>query len=214
MVPWAGRVRRGRFMFAGAEIELPLRMPPHAIHGTVLDRAWTVTDANQRHVELRIDLGPDWPWLGHVEQTIGLDRDGLRCHLALHSDGDTFPGQVGWHPWFADGDGAPSLVFAAQAMYPRDDDYITVDEMVPPTAHPWDDCFVGVTEAPRLRYADGVQLTLMSDCDHWVVYEPGHAVCVEPQSGPPDGFTLRPEIVSPKMRLSRTFTIGWERPEN
>ncbi len=34
MVPWAGRVRDGRFRFDGVEYHLPLGMPPHAIHGT------------------------------------------------------------------------------------------------------------------------------------------------------------------------------------
>ena len=34
MVPWAGRVRRGRFVFADGTYQLPINMAPHAIHGT------------------------------------------------------------------------------------------------------------------------------------------------------------------------------------
>ncbi len=34
MIPWAGRVRHGRFTLDGDEVRLPLGLPPHAIHGT------------------------------------------------------------------------------------------------------------------------------------------------------------------------------------
>ena len=49
-----------------------------------------------------------------------------------------------------------------------------------------------------------------SSCDHWVVYDqPEHATCVEPQSGPPDGFTLCPEVLAPGETLRHTMTIAW-----
>jgi len=33
MVPWAGRIRHGRFRFDGEEYELPINFGAHAIHG-------------------------------------------------------------------------------------------------------------------------------------------------------------------------------------
>ncbi|MGH8027906.1 MAG: aldose epimerase, partial [Pseudoxanthomonas sp.] len=33
MVPWAGRIRDGRFNFEGADYQLPLNLGGHAIHG-------------------------------------------------------------------------------------------------------------------------------------------------------------------------------------
>jgi aldose 1-epimerase len=213
MVPWAGRVRRGRFAHGGQDVQLPLRLPPHAIHGTVFESAWQVVDQSVASATLRTHLGGDWPWPGEATHALQLDATqargvGLRCRLEVRSLGPAFPAQVGWHPWFADGGRPPHLTFAAQAMYRRDADGIAIAEMVRPAAHPWDDCFVGVTEPPRLRYADGLTLVLRSDCDHWVVYEPDHAVCVEPQSGPPDGFTLAPVLVSAAQPLSRSLTIA------
>ncbi len=73
MAPWAGRIRDGRFTFRGRDVQLPLTMPPHAIHGTVFDRPWQVTGP----ASLAIDLGPDWPFPGRLTQTFELADDRL-----------------------------------------------------------------------------------------------------------------------------------------
>lgn len=212
MVPWAGRVRRGSFRFDQRRYQLPLRLPPHAIHGTVVDHVWAVDHATTTSVQMHTDLGPHWPWAGTVTQSIEVEdtADGgcLRSRLEVAGEGE-FPAQVGWHPWFTDNNRPPRLSFAAHAMYRRDSAGIPTGEMVSPGAHPWDDCFVGVVDPPTLIFSDGLQLSVWSDCDHWVVYEPDHAVCVEPQSGPPDGFTLQPHTVTPGSPLSRTMLITW-----
>ncbi|NBY57672.1 MAG: aldose epimerase, partial [Actinobacteria bacterium] len=55
---------------------------------------------------------------------------------------------------------------------------------------------------------DGTRIVVDSDCDHWVIYDmPTHALCVEPQSGPPDGFTLLPQLVTATQPLRRTMTL-------
>lgn len=214
MVPWAGRVRNGRFRFAGHQHQLPINLPPHAIHGTVCAATWTIEQASAHEVLLSTGLGSDWPWEGRVTQRITLEGNGrtegaLRCWMSVESLGDPFPAQVGWHPWFTDNGEPPQLNFAAQAMYVRDRSGVPTGETTFPGAHPWDDCFAGVVDAPRLRYRDGLEIQLSSDCNHWVVYEPGHAVCVEPQSGPPDGFTLQPHVVETGHPLSRTFVVAF-----
>ena len=58
MVPWAGRVGRGRFVWRDRKVELPLNLPPHALHGTVYDSTWTQCESNH----YRANLGPHWPW--------------------------------------------------------------------------------------------------------------------------------------------------------
>lgn len=214
MVPWAGRMRNGRFRHGGIEHQLPTNLSPHAIHGTVADATWTVDHARPHEVRMSTPLGPTWPWTGRAIQVITLEGNGrnegaLRCWLSIESEGDCFPAQVGWHPWFSDNGTPPRLRFAAQAMYVRDRDGIPSGDTAFPGPHPWDDCFAGVIDSPRLHYSDGVELELSSDCDHWVVYEPDNAVCVEPQSGPPNGFTLQPQTVEPGRPLSRTFVISF-----
>src|SRR5438270_2243910 len=66
MAPYAGRIRNGRFRYAGREHRLPLNMPPHAIHGTVYDRPWKVEHAEATDAVLVTDLGDPWPWPGRV----------------------------------------------------------------------------------------------------------------------------------------------------
>jgi hypothetical protein len=68
MAPYAGRIRDGRFEFRGRQHELPLLMPPHAIHGTVLDRPWRVVD----HRAITTELGPSWPFGGRAVQQFEL----------------------------------------------------------------------------------------------------------------------------------------------
>ncbi len=77
MVPWAGRVRRGQFRFAGQDHSLPITLGPHAIHGTTYDRPWAVEPDGS----LVIDLGPSWPFGGHARQRFALTDSALVCTL-------------------------------------------------------------------------------------------------------------------------------------
>jgi hypothetical protein len=43
-----------------------------------------------------------------------------------------------------------------------------------------------------------------------VFTEPEHAMCVEPQSGPPDALTIEPRIVTPEEPLVVHTTWRWE----
>ena len=52
-------------------------------------------------------------------------------------------------------------------------------------------------------------MTIDSDCSHWVVYdETSHAICVEPQSGPPNDFNLEQFIVEPSKPLKRFMRLS------
>ncbi len=204
MVPWAGRVRRGRFWHQGRSYSLPIDLAPHAIHGTGYTASWTVVD----DATVTVGLGPAWPFEGHAVQRFALSDGTFTCTLEVHAHDEVFPAQVGWHPWFAR---PVSLTVQAGAKYCRDADGIPDGSLErPPGPRPWDDCLTGLTDGPRLRWDDGVALEVRSDCDHWVVYdEPAHALCVEPQSGPPDGLTLAPYLVEPGRPLVRTMTWQW-----
>lgn len=209
MAPWAGRVRRGIFSYSGREHRLPLRMPPHAIHGTTLDRSWQ----DDGDGALSIDLGRDWPFPGRATQRFGLDDGGVDLELAVHAEDRPFPASLGFHPWFARalGRGGPlELEFEARAMYARDDEGISTGELVPPPARPWDDCFTGVRAPPLLRWPGALALRLESDTDHWVVYdEPAEAICVEPMTGPPDALNIAPRLVEPGCPLVLRARFAW-----
>ncbi len=216
MVPWAGRIRYGRFAFDGRDYQLPLGLPPHAIHGIVFDRPWRVDDATT----LSVDLGPPWPFAGRVVQRVTLEPGRLVLTLELHA-AERMPATLGWHPWFRrrlDPDsavphGEPAeavLRLDAGSMYVRDADGIPTGALVAPRPGPWDDCFTDLRAAPTLRWPGLLELELRSDASDWVVYtEPAHAICVEPQTGPPDALNLRPLVVEPGRPLEATMEWRW-----
>jgi aldose 1-epimerase len=210
MAPYAGRVRDGRFTFAGVTHGLPLTMPPHAIHGTVLDRRWHVVGENT----ISAELGPDWPFAGGVVQRFELASDHLAFRLELLAD-EPMPASIGWHPWFARQlPGVPAAVeldLDAGAMYVRDAAGIaTTRQVSPPPTGPWDDCFTDLRRSPVLRWPGFLELTIDSDCPDWVVYTaPDDTVCVEPQTAPPDSINTDPTVVHPGRPLVAEMTWRW-----
>lgn len=219
MVPFAGRVRHGRFSFRGQDYRLPIAMPPHAIHGTVLERAWTPLDDRT----IATELGPQWPFAGRAVQHFELTEGRFTSRLELHAD-EPMPASMGWHPWFrrrprpVDGwaaigtdPGALELEIDAGAMYRRDSTGMPTGELVaPPPPGPWDDCFTGLRRSPRLRWPGFLELTIQSECPAWVVYtEPLEALCVEPQTAPPDALNADPAIVEPGRPLVAEMTWSW-----
>ena len=65
---------------------------------------------------------------------------------------------------------------------------------------------------PLLRWPGFLELTIESDCPDWVVYtEPRDAMCVEPQTAPPDALNGEPAIVEPGRPLVAEMTWRWRR---
>jgi aldose 1-epimerase len=209
MAPWAGRLRDGRFSFSGRDYEVPRNLPPHAIHGVVFDRPWRRVDERT----LAIDLDARWPFPGRVLQRFDLRPDGLDATLELYADAP-MPGIVGWHPWFrrrlADGDADVRLELEARSMLVRDSSGIATAERASPGPGPFDDAFTELVAPPVLEWPGRLRLELTSSCAWWVVFtERANAVCIEPQSGPPDGPNLAPEAVDPGRPLIHTMHWRW-----
>ena len=211
MAPYAGRVRDAAFPFDGVVRRLPVTLPPHAIHGTVLDRRWQAVDGTT----IAIDLGPDWPFAGEVVQRFALTADSLTCRLELHA-GEAMPASMGWHPWFVRRipglAGELELDLEAGAMYVRDAAGIATAELIPPPPGPWDDAFVDLLRPPVLRWPGFLEMTVESDCPVWVIYTaPTDALCIEPQTAPPDALNADPTIVEPGRPLTAEMTWRWRR---
>jgi aldose 1-epimerase len=214
MAPWTGRIRRGRFTFDGVEYQMPINDPPHAIHGTVRDHPWVVDEQDPTHAVLSQALTDPWPFGGHAVMRFELAPDALNLTFEVHAGDRAMPAECGWHPWWRRNAGRGEgleVELRASAMYRRDDDYIPTGELVDITPPPWDDCFTQLGEpAAVLHWPGAASVEITTDCSCLVVFtEPELAICVEPESGPPDQFNLDPRVVHPGDPLVARATWRW-----
>ena len=209
MVPWAGRVRDGRFEFDGQEYQLELDLPPHAIHGVGYRGEWKATGPGALH----LDLEGLWPFGGWVEQRVDLTGQSLALSMSMRAT-RRMPIIVGWHPCFRrqlSRGGQAELSFNGGYMWQRDDVGIPTGERVPIPPSPWDDCFGGVAEPPVVRWPGFGSIWLESNMTSWVVYdERPDLVCVEPQSDAPDAFNREPKILEAGETLDVWMRISWD----
>ncbi len=211
MVPWAGRIRDGLFNHGGITHQMPCNAPPHAIHGTGFTSEWSVLDDST----IALDLATPWPFGGRVTQQFALSDSELVITMALTAAVEV-PAMLGWHPWFAryltadEETVEAELSFGPGLMYELDDVAIPTGELVTPPPGPWDNCFTSLQQSPTIRWPGLLEMSLESSCSHWVVYtEPEHALCVEPQSGPPDEFNRKPMIIEAGQGYEAWFRLSW-----
>ena len=208
MLPWAGRLRHGKFDFRGHRYQLPLDLGAHATHGVGFALPWQVEEHTPTRAVLALQLPEDtrWPFGGSARHSIEVSERRLRLRLTLRASAQAMPAMLGWHPWFLKPD---ALDFRPDHYYPRDAEGIAHLPLREPPPGPWDDCFHN--REPVLLRRGGKSLRLISDCKHWVIYdEPVHATCIEPQSGPPDAFNLGlARILEPGDMLSTEFLWEW-----
>ena len=209
MAPWTGRVRNGRFTFAGRGYALPLRHEAHAIHGTVYYRPWRVVDDQT----LTTDLGEDWPFAGFVRQHYRLSSGRLDLRIEVHATAEPMPASCGWHPWFLrrlSTGGEARIEFDAGFMLTRDAENIPGEPKVPPRPGPWDDAFGDVRWPATIRWSNGIELRLTSACRYAVVYdEQVDGICIEPTTAPPNALNAGATIVTPGAPLVAECTWEW-----
>lgn len=215
MVPWAGRLRGGSFTFDGISYNVPANMDAHAIHGTCFDAPWEHLSGSDDWAMIGRRLDSVWPFGGSVTQLIHLGPDSLTQTMTLVAGDRDMPAVIGWHPWFrrrlARGSALELVVDMKHArQWLRDDDYIPSGKSAAPGPRPWDDCFDGVSGA-RLQWPGALRIDMVHDCENTVIFDPPHAICVEPQSGRPDEFNLDPDAcrLAAGDVLERTVTWRW-----
>lgn len=217
LAPWVGRVRHGRFSYAGRVVRLPINSPPHALHGLVADREWTVHGQGS----LAVEITDSWPWPCRVVQSVVLSDQRIDFGLEVHAE-VPMPVDIGWHPWFnrqlVDEAGVASapveLVVQPGRMYLNGSDGLPSGQLGPPVPRPWDYCFVELAGPPVVRWGDLLEVSVHSDCSHWVFYDQEQqGICVEPWTGPPNSLNLpNRTIVTADQPLRATMTWTWRRP--
>ncbi|MFJ8507660.1 aldose 1-epimerase [Streptomyces avermitilis] len=213
MVPWCGRIRDGKFRNGATLHQMPLNSPPHAIHGTARDGAWRVARSDKNEAVLTYDLVEPWPYPGRVTQVAALTEDSLTLTMSVETYESSFPAQIGWHPWFNRnlGQDDARVDFTPAWQEERGADHLPTGNRIAPLPGPWDDCF-GMPDGVHvtLSWPGQLELTVASREEWVVVYdEQPEAVCVEPQTGPPDGLNTRPRLVTPIEPLEATTTWTW-----
>ncbi|MFI9809616.1 aldose 1-epimerase [Streptomyces sp. NPDC052301] len=215
MVPWCGRIREGRFLDGGTVRRMPLNSPPHAIHGTARDGAWRVARSSESEAVITYDLVDPWPHRGRVTHVVTLTEDSLTLTMSVEAWDDSFPAQIGWHPWFNRNLGGQDATvdFTPAWQEERGADHLPTGNRIDPKPGPWDDCF-GMPDGVDVTLTWPEQLELkVTSREEWVVVydEQAEAVCVEPQTGPPNGLNTLPRLVTPLEPLEATTTWTWRR---
>ncbi|GAQ56535.1 aldose epimerase family protein [Streptomyces acidiscabies] len=215
MVPWCGRIRDGRFRNGGTTHQMPLNAPPNAIHGTARGSAWNVARVAPDEAVLTYDLVAPWPYPGRITQVFALTEETLTLTMAVETYDDSFPAQIGWHPWFNRNLGGTDvhLAFDPAWQEERGDDHLPTGNRIERKPGPWDDCF-GMPDGVDVTLTWPGQLELkVASREQWVVVydEQEPAVCVEPQTGPPNGLNTHPRLVTPVDPLEASTTWTWRR---
>lgn len=206
MVPWAGRINKGLIKDAsGTQFHLPTHWdPPHAEHGFGFVSSWEYLSPNSSRLKLPSPYGS-----AYAEQTFEVSSNSLTWSLNYFANGSTIPAWVGLHPWLPKKiHPGPEceLIFAPKKMLHRGKDGIPTNNLVDVPPRPWDDAFTGVSNSPILRWGNVAQLEIASSVPWWVIYdEDPLAICIEPQTAPPDAVNLG---ISGAHSVSATFTFS------
>jgi aldose 1-epimerase len=104
LVPFANRIRGGRFTFRGREIVLRPNMAGDRspLHGQGWLSAWRVDEAGRSTAALsfRHSAG-EWPWDYEARQNFAIDEGGLSLTLTCrNTSADPMPCGLGFHPYF------------------------------------------------------------------------------------------------------------------
>ena len=216
MAPWPNRLRYGILRAGGAEYQMPINRPPHAIHGFVRDREWEVVKATGSAARLSVALDDPWPFAGTVKYNISLDGPSLVQSLTIEAPegGQPFPAGFGWHPWFRRdlGTGSPRVQVAGQrTVWEVDEEFSATGrqldvEQVPdlrkglvPELGQVDQCMRIEPGSPTVvQWPNAITLEINSSTEmgQLQVYAPEESVCVEPESCTVNAFRLAQEDIA------------------
>jgi aldose 1-epimerase len=217
LIPYAGRVKRGRYTFEGRRYALPTAAEGHAIHGFAKDVDWRVVEEGRGSVKLRcLAHGQGYP--GRLEVTIAYmvgQRD-LSTDCAVKNTGENdCPLVVGFHPFVLARDWHLSTGGRA-FRYELKDRYFPTGRRAPfsfADADPrqsYDDCF---RVAGELRIeSEGRSFVIARRGMPYIVmyngkYAEGRSVAIEPYTGLPDAFNNG--IGLKTLAPGETFTCGY-----
>ena len=205
MAPWVNRIRGGRFVWRGREIDLTAGPAgsPQGLHGIAWRLPWVVRSQSAREAALELVWtgGAGWPFAFSLIRRFELSPDALMIEAVLTNIGAApMPFALGFHPyfpaagavvhaathggWITDADGIPATI-ALEEVASRMRAGLTI-------AHEdLDTCFFGWNGAARIAWpSHDLEIMARPVVDCLQVYTPAGAdfFCLEPQSAMPDAL--------------------------
>jgi len=205
MVPWAGRLGRGRIPTNEDEVRLEPNLPPSAIHGLGFDKSWEIVERSKTAVTMVCGLrGLGWPFGGRARQTLRLGAKGLELALEVGGYTRAGPAGLGWHPWFTRPSTADAeLCVDASEVLVVDADLVPTGEVrkVSPTEdlrscpplgdRRLDHVYVRAKSPAIVRWPDlELRIEYDTSMETVVVHTPPEGFCVEPQTMWPNAPVL------------------------
>lgn len=191
MAPWAGRIRENHLQLRGDTRTFPVNFAPWAIHGLVLSREFTVIESSAAHAALECELGEPWPVRGIVRCNWTLADDFLDTDIIM-TTGEACPAVIGWHPWFVRTLAGIPAQWSTNGteMLVRGDDGLPTGERCDfdPAGGPLDDALLGGRSA-SISWPSLLSIRIENSHPYFVIYDASaDHVCIEPQTGPPNGL--------------------------
>lgn len=110
LIPFPGRVRSGRYVFAGEtfQMEISDKEGPNAIHGFLRHLVWEIVAQNAETITFAVllDAGANagYPFALRTTVTYTVLPDGMTCAFTIENTGDrAAPVAAGFHPYFTVG---------------------------------------------------------------------------------------------------------------
>ncbi|MDG6899995.1 MAG: aldose 1-epimerase [Nitrososphaerota archaeon] len=197
LLPYAGRVRYGRYSFEGRMFQLPTGKDGHAIHGFAKDIIWDSHARQRGSVVMEASLrrkGYPGALEASITYSVGEKTFSTDCKVRNVGE-DAAPLVVGFHPYFIAEEwsiGSSSRILHYQLA----DGYFPTGKRVACSLEnagrsEWDDCF---STAGHIKLSTGGrELTLRRrNMPYFILYNGKYAgwssVAVEPYSGLPDAY--------------------------
>ncbi|MGH6951826.1 MAG: aldose 1-epimerase [Vitreimonas sp.] len=230
MAPYANRIARGRFSFAGRDVRLASNFgaDAHPLHGSAWLAPWQCEESDRvRAVLARRFERSDWPWRFSCRQEIGLDAGGALLVLAVRNDDEApMPLSFGHHPFFLRPPGAV-LRARVEGVWRSDAELLPVRydtaidlpglaEGTPLDAAPFvDNCHAGWDGEATLSRAElSVRLTASPEFSFLHLYIPRGQTffCAEPVSAVPNAMNMSdPAALGLRVLAPGESASGWMR---
>jgi aldose 1-epimerase len=191
LLPFANRIKGGKYTWNGKEYSLPVNAEGNAIHGLVMDKIWKIVKSNDTSVSLSLSLDSEgYPTSLEVNTLYEIDFGSILVRLQINNIGNSnAPLTVGFHPYF--------IVKGLWNLTPNKGkkcvsiNKIPTGEMIEEEVDgtkQYDDCFYMPVEELVLSSEYSEVKINKKNLDYVQIYTTQNAVAVEPMSGAPDAY--------------------------